>query len=118
MSDRKPSELIKDILHSINRISVYTQGLTFDMFIANYMVVEACLYNVQIIGEAVSKLPNDVIRTEPSIPWVLIKGMRNRLVHEYFGTDTEIVWNVIQTELPLIKDDLHKIYDRLIAERK
>jgi uncharacterized protein with HEPN domain len=76
--------------------------------------VEACLYNIQIIGEAVSKLPEDIKSSESSIPWVLIKGMRNRLIHEYFGTDTEIVWQVIKNELPKITNKLEKILKTLI----
>jgi len=51
------------------------------------MAIEACLYNIQIIGEAVNQLADDVKANNPDIPWNLIKGMRNRLIHEYFGTD-------------------------------
>ena len=66
------------------------------------MAVEACLYNIQVIGEAVSHLPEEAKEKEKSIPWVLIKGMRNRLIHEYFGTDLPLVWNVIKMNfLPL-----------------
>jgi uncharacterized protein with HEPN domain len=114
MSERKPSQLIRDVLTSIERITLYTQGLSFENFIANYMVVEACLYNIQIIGEAVSKLPEDIKKSEPTIPWLLIKGMRNRLIHEYFGTNTTIVWQVIKKELPEITKDLEKILKALI----
>lgn len=67
------------------------------------MVVEACLYNVQVIGEAISKLPQAVKNNYPPIPWTLIKGMRNRLIHEYFGTDLPVVWNVIKNELPALE---------------
>lgn len=64
------------------------------------MVLEACLYNIQVIEEVVFKLPEDIKMQESQILWALIKGMRNRLIHEYFGTDTEIVWKVIKNELP------------------
>jgi uncharacterized protein with HEPN domain len=60
------------------------------------MVTEACLYNIQVIGEAVSKIPDDIKNAEAQIPWMLIKGMRNRLIHEYFGTDLQLIWNVIK----------------------
>lgn len=68
MSERKPSALIKDILNSIDRIRTYTNGLSFETFAANYMVLEACLYNIQIVGEAVSKLPDSIKKSEPGIP--------------------------------------------------
>lgn len=70
------------------------------------MAVEACLYNIQIIGEAVSHLPAGIKTENPHIPWKLIKGMRNRLIHEYFGTDLQLVWDVIKDELPVLKNDL------------
>lgn len=91
MSKRRPSEVIKDILKCIGHIQQYTDGLSFDEFSSNFMATEACLYNIQIIGEAVSQLANDVKQNEPHIPWALIKGMRNRLIHKYFGTDLPLV---------------------------
>lgn len=69
MSDRKPSALIKDILNCIEGISLYTDGLPSETFATNYMVMEACLYNIQVIGEAVSKLPGDVKKRELKISW-------------------------------------------------
>ncbi len=74
MPERKPSAIINDILNCINHITLYTGNLSFDEFSKNFMVVEACLYNIQIIGEAVSHLPNEVKEKETSIPWTLIKG--------------------------------------------
>ena len=73
------------------------------------MAIEACLYNIQVIGEAASRLPQIIKDNSPQIPWVLIKGMRNRLIHEYFGTDIKLVWNVIKDELPVLKVELEKI---------
>ena len=86
MPDRKPSAIIRDILQSIEHIQLYTTDLSYENFTHHFMAVEACLYNIQVIGEAVSKLPAPVKESEPSIPWALMKGMRNRLIHEYFGT--------------------------------
>jgi uncharacterized protein with HEPN domain len=64
MSSRIPSTVIKDILTCINHLQDYTTNLYFDEFASNFMVVEACLYNIQIIGEAVGKLPDDVKKSE------------------------------------------------------
>ncbi len=118
MSERKPSALVKDILECIGHIRIYTDKLSFEEFSSNFMVVEACLYNIQIIGEAVSKLPDDIKEKEQQIPWVLIKGMRNRLIHEYFGTDLNLVWNVIKNELPSFESDLKKMQDALINQKR
>ena len=118
MSERKPSLLLKDILNCVEHISTYTNELSFETFSFNYMVLEACLYNIQVIGEAVSKLPDDIKMQESQIPWALIKGMRNRLVHEYFGTDTEIVWKVIKNEFPAMIKNLETIYTVLMDENR
>jgi uncharacterized protein with HEPN domain len=82
------------------------------------MMVEACLYNIQIIGEAVSKLPDDVKINNPQIPWTSIKGIRNRLIHDYIGTDLQLVWNVIINELPSFEDSLQKIYAYLVDQKR
>src|SRR5438477_11884524 len=116
MSRRMPSVVVNDILHSIERIQLYTIDLSFDDFSANFMAVEACLYNIQVIGEAVAQLTDDVKANQPQIPWNLIKGMRNRLIHEYFGTDLPVVWNVIKNELPEFKTELQRIHQDLINQ--
>ena len=77
------------------------------------MAVEACLYNFQIMGEAVSHLPDEFKQKEAHIPWSLIKGMRNRLIHEYFGTDIFVVWNTIKNDLPSLKPEFVKIASEL-----
>ena len=116
MPERKPSAYIKDILNSISRIHLYTRDISFDEFSKNFMAVEACLYNIQVIGEAVSRLPENLKEQETHIPWVLIKGMRNRLIHEYFGTDLPVVWHVIKNELPTFKNELERIQKVLLKE--
>ena len=114
MSERKPSVIIEDILTCIQHIESYTTNLSFDQFSAHYMTVEACLYNIQVIGEAAVRLPENIKDDNPQIPWPLIKGMRNRLIHEYFGTDLNLVWNVIKNELPTFKTEPEKIQSGLI----
>lgn len=93
MPERKPSVIIKDVLTCIDHITLYSNNLSFDDFSKNFMAVEACLYNLQIIGEAVSHLSSEIKEKEKAIPWNLIKGMRNRLIHEYFGTDLPVECN-------------------------
>ncbi len=118
MSERKPSLIIKDILNCIDHIQLYTGNLTFTEFSDNFMVTEACLYNIQVIGEAVSKIPDEIKENEKQIPWQLIKGMRNRLIHEYFGTDLQLVWNVIKNELPSFRNELERISNSLKMQNR
>jgi uncharacterized protein with HEPN domain len=117
MSERKASLIVEDILKCIEHIQSYTSGLSFDQFSSHFMTVEACLYNIQVIGEAVSRLPEDIKEVNPQIPWPLIKGMRNRLIHEYFGTDLRLVWNVIENELPALKTNLQIIHADLVSKK-
>lgn len=115
MPERKPSAIIQDILLCIEHIQTYTTDLSFDDFSKNFMAVEACLYNVQIIGEAVTHLPDELKEKETRVPWQLIKGMRNRLIHHYFGTDLSLVWDTIKNDLPSFKTELEKIQSNLLV---
>lgn len=115
MPERKPSAIIEDILKCIEHIQSYTTELSFDQFSSHFMTVEACLYNIQIIGEAVSLLPQDIKKENPRIPWAAIKGMRNRLIHEYFGTDIQLVWDVIKDQLPVLKTSLENLNSGLTS---
>jgi uncharacterized protein with HEPN domain len=116
MYSRKPSVIIQDILTGIEHIKLYTKNISFDEFASNFMLTEACLYNLQVIGEAVSNLPMEIKEEYKDIPWSLIKGTRNRLIHEYFGTDIQVIWNIIEHELPLLLPELQKIYSLLINQ--
>jgi uncharacterized protein with HEPN domain len=118
MPERKPSAIIEDILNCIEHIQSYTTGISFDQFSSHFMTVEACLYNIQVIGEAVSLLPQDIKKENPGIPWTAIKGMRNRLIHDYFGTDLQLVWGVIQDQLPGLKTRLGELSAGLKAQNK
>ncbi|HWK06804.1 MAG TPA: DUF86 domain-containing protein [Puia sp.] len=118
MSKRIPSIVINDILYCIDHVTTYTASLSFDDFTSNFMIIEACLYNIQIIGEAVAQLPDDVKNDNQNIPWALIKGMRNRLIHEYFGTDLPVVWNVIKNDLPTFRSELQTIHKDLVEQGK
>ncbi|HVU57818.1 MAG TPA: DUF86 domain-containing protein [Puia sp.] len=118
MSKRLPSVVVNDILRCIDHVESYTSKLSFDDFASNFMVIEACLYNIQVIGEAVNQLPDDVKNDNQHIPWTLIKGMRNRLIHEYFGTDLPVVWTVIKNDLPGFKEEINTILSELQKENR
>jgi len=100
MSKRKPALLIQDIIESGKKILTYTTGLDYDGFVANDLVVDAVIRNFEIIGEAANRLPTEFKDAHPDIDWHRIRGFRNRIVHDYFGIDYEIVWTVKETFLP------------------
>jgi uncharacterized protein with HEPN domain len=108
MSDRSPELLIDDILEAADKILRYTDGMTLEDFALNEMAMDAVARNFEIIGEAANRLPNDFKMSNSHIDWNRIRGLRNRIVHEYFGVDFEIVWEIRKNYIPELINTLHK----------
>ena len=103
MSKRSPQLLLADILESANKILTYTQGLSFEQFIADSKTIDAVIRNFEIIGEAANRLSEEIREQYPNIDWHRIRGFRNRIVHDYMGIDYKIVWMIKETFLqPMI----------------
>lgn len=100
MSKRDHRILVEDVLLAIEKIGRFTAGMDQQTFLSDEKTIDAVARNLEIIGEAVRQLPQDFKNANPEIPWSQIGGMRNRIVHEYFGLDLEIIWQVIQHDLP------------------
>ncbi len=98
----------QDILESINRIDTYTEGVEYDSFSHNQMMIDAVIRNLEIIGEASRNVPEDIREKYNEIPWRKMIGLRNLLIHEYFGVDESIVWEIIKTNLPKVKPNILK----------
>jgi uncharacterized protein with HEPN domain len=94
---------VEDILDAIARIQRYVEGLTFEQFQADQKTIDAVVRNLEIIGEAVRHLSASQERLPGETPWVDIAGMRNILIHEYFGIDLKIIWHTIVEDLPKLK---------------
>ena len=95
---------LEDIMDAIRAIREYTAGMTFEGFVADRKTVDAAVRNLEIIGEAAGKLPNDILGSMPEIEWRKIIAMRNILAHAYFGVSKPIVWDVIQNKLPALQE--------------
>lgn len=100
MSKRDPVVLLEDIMVAIQKISRYTSHMDHAAFLNDDLVVDAVARNLEIIGEATRQLPEEFRRVNRQIPWTEIAGLRNRIVHDYFGLDLEIIWQIIQHDLP------------------
>lgn len=83
---------ISDILKAIDKIERYTRDMEFDAWLQDDKTIDAVIRNVEVIGEASSHLPDEVLEQYKDIPWHLMRGIRNILAHEYFGVDLEIIW--------------------------
>ncbi|AJF07654.1 HepT-like ribonuclease domain-containing protein [Geoalkalibacter subterraneus] len=113
MSKRTESLYLRDMKEAAEAILSYTQGVTYDAFKNDRMRHSAVIREFQIIGEAVGKLGDSIKKAYPHIAWQDIKDFRNLLIHEYFGVDLEIVWNVVQEDLPTLYEAIQAIEKNL-----
>jgi uncharacterized protein with HEPN domain len=91
---------VEDILESSRKIQRYTQGMTFDVFARNELVVDGVIRNFEIIGEAARQVPAEKTLLNPEIPWSRMIGVRNVMIHNYSGVSLRTVWDTIQVALP------------------
>lgn len=113
MSKRDPSLYLYDILDSGKAIIEYTKGLSYEQFAGDRKTVSATLREFEIIGEAIGKLPESLKKQHSEIYWQDIKDFRNLLIHEYFGVDLEIVWNILKQDLPSLVKVISEIIESL-----
>ncbi len=106
---RDPRPYLRDILDSIQRIRRYTEGMELAGFQEDDLVQDAVLRRIGVIGEAVGYLPAELKEQYPQVPWQDIKGMRNKLIHDYGHVDLELVWAVVQKDLPLLEPQIRQI---------
>jgi uncharacterized protein with HEPN domain len=100
---------LQDIVDSIEKIQKYTDNMTSGEFEVNDMVVDAVARNFEIIGEAAAHVSDYIKEMYPDVPWYKMRGMRNIMVHEYFGVDLDIVWDTARKSLPLVAEKIKKI---------
>lgn len=111
MSKRDKILLLDDMLQSALKIKKYTDNMDFNSFIEDDKTIDAVVRNFEIIGEAANRIDPDFRIANPEIEWTRIRGFRNRIVHEYFGIDYEIVWAIIDSYLDEMIEWLETIID-------
>ena len=92
---------------------IYTLELTYQQFIDDSKTIDAVIRNFEIIGEAASRLPEEIKDKFPEINWFRLRGFRNRIVHDYMGIDYEIVWTIIKNDLEKLLTDIKEIIEKL-----
>lgn len=109
MSKRRVAELLEDIKEAAKRIANYIGGMDYQAFLEDLKTQDAVVRNVEIIGEAVKKLPKSFTSNYPGIPWKEMAGTRDKLIHDYFGVNYDILWNIAKSELPGILVEIKKL---------
>ena len=109
MSKRDWKLYFEDILECIKKIESYTTDISYDDFIKDSKTIDAVVRNLEVIGEAARQVQEDTKQKYNYIPWKEIVGLRNRVIHEYFGVDLEIVWQIINQDLKELKGKIEKV---------
>ena len=106
---KDPQIFLKHILESIEWIEKDTEGMQKDDFLKNVPIQDAVIRRIEIVGEAIRNLPPDIKEENKDVSWQDIMDMRNKIIHEYFGVDLELVWEVVKKDTPELKKKIEEI---------
>ena len=101
---------IDKMIELIDKIQRYCIGKTYENFVMDDILVEACVFNLAQLGETAHKISDEIVKLHPEIAWREVYGLRNRLVHDYEGTNPKLVWEIISEDLGALKDQLEEIF--------
>jgi len=104
---------LKDILSAMDSIEAFVEGMSFEEFRADDKTASAVIRKFEIIGEATKNIPDEIRHQYPTVPWKEMAGMRDRLIHFYFGMDYKLVWTTIKERLPQVKPEIQCIHEDL-----
>ena len=106
---RKVGDYIEDIIEAMNNAVEFTRDMSYDEFVKDTKTVYAVIRAIEIIGEAVKNVSEEIKIKYPNIPWKSIAGMRDKVIHAYFGVKTERIWEVVIRDIPKLKPQFEKI---------
>lgn len=102
--------IVEKIVKYIDKIITYADGYSYEDFIQNSILVEACVFNLSQIGELANKLDEDFKKANSVIPWRVLYGLRNRIVHDYEGVNLILIWDIIKNDLPELRVQLTDLF--------
>ena len=100
---------VRDILAALEAVASYTDGMSFDDFVADARTRDAVVRNLMTMGESVRWIPDVILDAHPAVPWRTMRGVRNVVVHEYFGVDDAILWETVRSDLPPLVQPLEAV---------
>ncbi len=105
--------IVEKIIKYISKVMNYSKDVNYEDFINNSILVEACVFNLSQIGELANKIDKEFEENNPSIPWRVMYGLRNKIVHDYEGVNLILIWDIIKEDLQGLNDQLKKLYQNL-----
>ncbi|MBU0700995.1 DUF86 domain-containing protein [bacterium] len=109
MSKREDTAVIQDIKEAIYRIMSYTSKMEYADFLQDYKTQDAVIRNIEILGEAAKLLSDETKKKYSNLPWKDIAGTRDKLIHDYFGVNIDIVWDIAKNDIPLLSIQLNDV---------
>jgi uncharacterized protein with HEPN domain len=110
--ERRNIDFLQDIINNLEKAESFVEGMDFEDFLADEKTRYSVICVHKIVGEAVKKVPTAVRQWNPQVPWKDMAGMRDRLIHGYFGIDNEIVWKTAKEFAPEIRSEIETILNR------
>ncbi len=105
-------DFLEDISEGIAKVEKFIHGATFEQFAKDDKTIFAVIRALEIIGEAAKSIPSEVKEIHTDIPWRELAGMRDKLIHQYFGVDVRVVWKTVKEDLPKLKQKLNTILNQ------
>lgn len=102
-------QIVGKMIGIIEKLQVYVDGHDYESFAEDDMMVEACVFNLGQLGEIANKIDDEYEESHPEIPWRQIYGLRNRIIHDYEGINLNLIWEIIQEDLPELHQKLMKL---------
>lgn len=109
MFERGIKLYLEDILESVTKIEDFTRGMSLESFKQDVKTIDAVVRNIEVIGEAAKKIPDEIRVQHPTVPWKQIVGARDKVIHEYFGVDLDIIWKTVVEDLPSFRHQIETL---------